>query len=95
MPNIMTQSIMPFKEGPSHGYLGFATRGLSHTMDLGAVIFKAALTTPPAARRVLMVMNDADPAVSNAMIRSEERLTVRAAPDRGERNSVTIGSDPT
>jgi alpha-beta hydrolase superfamily lysophospholipase len=82
LPNIMTQSVMPFKEGPSHGYLGFATHGLSHTMDLGAVVFKAALTTPPTARRVLMVMNDVDPAVNNAMIRDLTARWQKTAPDR-------------
>jgi carboxylesterase len=82
LPNIMTQSIMPFKEGPAHGYLGFATHGLSHTMDLGAVVFKAAQTTLPAARRVLMVMNDADPAVNNAMIRDLTARWKKTAPDR-------------
>jgi carboxylesterase len=82
MPNIMTQSIMPFKEGPSYGYLGFASHGLSHTMDLGAVVFKAAQTTPPAARRVLMVMNDSDPAVNNAMIRDLTTRWKKTAPDR-------------
>jgi alpha-beta hydrolase superfamily lysophospholipase len=82
LPNIMTQRVMPFKEGPSHGYLGFATHGLSHTMDLGAVVFRAALTTPPAARRVLMVMNDVDPAVNNAMIRDLTARWQKTAPDR-------------
>jgi pimeloyl-ACP methyl ester carboxylesterase len=82
MPNIMTQRIMPFKEGPKHGYLGFATHGLSHTMDLGAVVFKAALTTPPAVHHVLMVMNDVDPAVSNAMIRDLVGRWRATAPDR-------------
>jgi carboxylesterase len=82
LPNIMTQSLMPFKEGPAHGYLGFATHGLSHTMDLGAVVFKAAQTTPPAARRVLMVMNDADPAVNNAMIRDLTTRWKKTVPDR-------------
>jgi len=82
LPNIMTQSVMPFKEGPSHGYLGFATHGLSHTMDLGAVVFKAALTTPLTARRVLMVMNDVDPAVNNAMIRDLTARWQKTAPDR-------------
>lgn len=84
MPNIMTQSIMPFKEGPAHGYLGFASHGLSRTMDLGAVIFKAAQTTPPAARRALVVMNDADPAVNNAMIRDLAARWKKTAPDRVE-----------
>jgi carboxylesterase len=82
LPNIMTQRIMPFKEGPSHGYLGFATHGLSHTMDLGAVVFNAAQTTPPAARHILMVMNDADPAVNNAMIRDLTARWRKTAPDR-------------
>jgi alpha-beta hydrolase superfamily lysophospholipase len=82
MPNIMTQSIMPFKEGPSHGYLGFASHGLSHTMDLGAVVFKAARATPPASRRVLLVMNEADPAVNNAMIRDLAARWKKTAPNR-------------
>jgi alpha-beta hydrolase superfamily lysophospholipase len=28
LPNIMTQRIQPFRDGPDHNYLGFATRGL-------------------------------------------------------------------
>jgi carboxylesterase len=51
-------------------------------MDLGAVVFKAAQTTPPAARRVLMVMNDADPAVNNAMIRDLTTRWKKTVPDR-------------
>ena len=39
LPNIMTQRIKPFKDGPDHNYLGFATRGLGEMMLFGFSIY--------------------------------------------------------
>lgn len=67
-PNIMTQTIRPFKEGPPQGYRGFSSRGLATTMRLGERIYRAAGTAPPKARSILMMLNPVDPAVNNALI---------------------------
>jgi carboxylesterase len=66
-PNIMTQSVSPFKEGPPQGYLGFATRGLASVMLLGRQVSRAAATTPPRARSILMMLNPIDPAVNGVL----------------------------
>ncbi len=71
LPNIMTQSFRPFTAGPPQGYRGFATRGLAAIMRQGRQVMRAAEKAPPAARKVLMVLNHADPAVNNRM---SERL---------------------
>lgn len=68
-PNIMTQSISPFTEGPPQGYRGFATRGLASAMRIGRQVFRAAAIEAPRARSVLMMLNPVDPAVNNAMSR--------------------------
>ena len=65
LPNIMTQRIRPFTEGPPQGYFGFATRGLARAMKLGAEVFQAAKNQPPAARSILFILNRNDPAVNN------------------------------
>jgi len=68
-PNIMTQSIRPFTEGPPQGYRGFATRGLASAMRLGRQVFRAAADEAPRARSMLMMLNPVDPAVNNPMSR--------------------------
>ncbi len=65
LPNIMTQRFRPFTSGPEYGYFGFATHGLGQAMRLGDAVFAAARHTRPAARTILTVVNDADPAVNN------------------------------
>ncbi len=65
MPNIMTQRIMPFKDGPDHNYLGFASRGLGEMMRLGFSVYNTSKTTRAEAQSVLVITNGADPAVNN------------------------------
>ena len=67
LPNLMTQRFRPFKGGPPYNYLGFATRGLAHTMRLGFSVYDTARKTAPAARSVLVITNAADPSISNAV----------------------------
>ncbi|HEX9067376.1 MAG TPA: hypothetical protein VF807_01310, partial [Ktedonobacterales bacterium] len=65
MPNLMTQNISgKFKEGPDYGYYGFATKGLVAYARLGEVVYASARRQSQAAQRILMVLNDADPAVN-------------------------------
>lgn len=66
-PNVMTQTISPFTEGPPQGYRGFATRGLASAMRLGSQVFRAAAIEAPRARSMLMMLNPVDPAVNNPM----------------------------
>jgi acetyl esterase/lipase len=69
MPNVMTQRIRPFKEGPPHNYHGFSTRGLGEMMRLGFSVFDTAKTRKPAAQSVLVITNASDPAVDNNITR--------------------------
>ena len=65
MPNIMTQRFKPFKDGPDHNYLGFASRGLGEMMRFGFSIYNASKKTGASAQSVLVVTNAADAAVNN------------------------------
>jgi esterase/lipase len=65
LPNIMTQRLRPFKEGPDHNYLGFATRGLGEMMRFGFSIYDTSKHTSAAAHSILVITNAADPAVNN------------------------------
>jgi len=65
LPNIMTQRLRPFKDGPDHNYLGFATRGLGEMMRFGFSIYDTSKNSSAAAQSVLMITNAADPAVNN------------------------------
>ncbi len=65
LPNIMTQRLKPFKDGPDHNYLGFATRGLGEMMLFGFSIYKTSKHTSAAAQSVLVITNAADAAVNN------------------------------
>lgn len=67
LPNIMTQRIRPFTEGPPQGYFGFATRGLARMIRFGAPVFQMAKKQKPVARAIRFILNAADPAVNNAM----------------------------
>ncbi len=66
-PNIMTQTIRPFTEGPPQSYRGFSSRGLATTMRLGERIYRAAGNEAPKARSILMILNPVDPAVNNEL----------------------------
>jgi esterase/lipase len=65
LPNIMTQRLKPFKDGPEHNYLGFATQGLGEMMRFGFSIYDTSKKTSAAAQSVLVITNAADPAVNN------------------------------
>ena len=65
MPNIMTQRIKPFKDGPDHNYLGFASRGLGEMMRFGFSIYNTSKKTGASAQSVLVITNAADAAVNN------------------------------
>ena len=65
LPNIMTQRLKPFKDGPDHNYLGFATRGLGEMMRFGFSIYDTSKDTDAAAQSVLVITNAADAAVNN------------------------------
>lgn len=65
LPNIMTQRLKPFKDGPDHNYLGFATRGLGEMMRFGFSIYDTSKVTSAAAQSVLVITNAADAAVNN------------------------------
>src|SRR6266702_1606048 len=65
LPNIMTQRLKPFKDGPDHNYLGFSTRGLGEMMLFGFSIYNASMKTSAATQSVLIITNAADAAVNN------------------------------
>ncbi|HEY6285880.1 MAG TPA: alpha/beta fold hydrolase [Ktedonobacteraceae bacterium] len=65
LPNIMTQHLKPFKDGPDHNYLGFATRGLGEMMRFGFSIYDTSKKTSAVAQSVLVITNAADAAVNN------------------------------
>ena len=68
MPNIMTQRFRPFKDGPDHNYLGFASKGLGEMMRFGFSIYNASKKTGASAQSVLIITNAADAAVNNKII---------------------------
>jgi pimeloyl-ACP methyl ester carboxylesterase len=65
LPNIKTQDIMPFKDGPEHSYLGFSSRSLAEVMRLGVCVFVSALKTRVAVQSILLITNMCDKAVNN------------------------------
>jgi alpha-beta hydrolase superfamily lysophospholipase len=67
LPNLMTRRIIRYDNRLPHNYIGFATRGLGAMMRLGFAVLAAARRTPPAARRIVMVLNGGDKAINNAV----------------------------
>lgn len=65
LPNIKTQDILPFKDGPEHSYMGFSTRSLAEVMRLGVSVFVSAWKTKPAVQCILLITNALDKAVNN------------------------------
>ncbi|MBV9232390.1 MAG: alpha/beta fold hydrolase [Chloroflexi bacterium] len=65
MPNIPTQHLFPFQDGPTHSYLGYSSRALVEVMRLAASVYLTARKTKPAAQSVLLVTNAGDTAVNN------------------------------
>lgn len=67
LPNILTQKIMPFKDGPNYTYFGHSTRALAEVMRLGASVFLCARKKQAAVQSVLLITNASDPAVNNTI----------------------------
>ncbi|HET7770023.1 MAG TPA: alpha/beta hydrolase [Chloroflexota bacterium] len=51
---------------PPHAYPRLSTRALGQVLRLSADVYAAARRTPPATRRITVVINDRDPALNNA-----------------------------
>lgn len=66
--------------GPDYAYPRFATKGLSEVMHLGAIVRQAAQTTPPRARAIVLIHNEADPAVNLPLARRLGDAWQRHAP---------------
>jgi hypothetical protein len=54
--------------GPDYAYPRYATRAVGGLMRLGALVDREAGARAPAARRIVVVSNEADPAVNNAVL---------------------------
>jgi pimeloyl-ACP methyl ester carboxylesterase len=67
LPNILTQDIRPFEDGPDYAYLGYSTHALGEVMRLGLAAYRAAVKRKPAVQSILLVTNANDNAVSNFM----------------------------
>lgn len=65
LPNISTQRIFPFQDGPTHSYLGYSSRALVEVMRLAASVYLTAGETSPAVQSVTLVTNAGDTAVNN------------------------------
>jgi hypothetical protein len=50
-------------QGPAHAYPRFSTRGLAEIFSMGKKVLDAAVTAPPAARRILAISSAFDTAV--------------------------------
>jgi alpha-beta hydrolase superfamily lysophospholipase len=67
LPNHMSRP-RPFDaERPPHTYASVATRGLAAVLRLGALVLAAAKRSPPAAREIVVVTNEHDGVVNNAV----------------------------
>jgi pimeloyl-ACP methyl ester carboxylesterase len=78
LPNLMTRRVAAYDNGISHTYMGFATRGLGAMMQLGFATLDAARQRAPLARRMTVVVNDNDRAISNVLaLRLARRWRVR------------------
>jgi carboxylesterase len=69
LPNLATQRFYKFGDAAPYAYLGFSSRSLAETMRLGLATISAAIEQKPASRRVLVITNAADTAVSNNVTR--------------------------
>jgi carboxylesterase len=69
LPNVATQRFYKFGDAAPYAYLGFSSRSLGETMRLGLATISAAIKQKPASRRVLVITNAADTAVSNNVTR--------------------------
>jgi esterase/lipase len=69
LPNVPTQRFYTFEDAAPYAYLGFSSRSLGETMRLAFATLYAALKNKPATKRVLIITNAADTAVSNSVAR--------------------------
>jgi carboxylesterase len=69
LPNVATQRFYRFEDAAPYAYLGFSSRSLGETMRLGMATIYHALKHRPATRRVQLITNAADTAVSNQVAR--------------------------
>ncbi|MCS6803147.1 MAG: alpha/beta fold hydrolase [Chloroflexota bacterium] len=69
VPNIQTQRLRPFEDGPPYSYYGYSTRALGEVLRLGLATTRAALQGPPAVQDVIVVTNANDAAVNNNVTR--------------------------
>jgi esterase/lipase len=67
LPNHMAGPSQLDAERPPHTYAYVATRGLVAVLRLGAVVLAAANQYPPAAREIVVVTNENDGVVNNAV----------------------------
>ncbi|GCE13896.1 alpha/beta hydrolase [Tengunoibacter tsumagoiensis] len=65
LPNIGTQYISPFQDGPTHSYLGYSSHALAEVMQLAHSVYRSAKTQRAAVRSVLVITNEIDKAVNN------------------------------
>ncbi len=80
LPNLMSRRVIRYDKRLPHSYVGFATRGLGAVMRLGFTVLDIARRTPPAAGRMVMVTNDGDTAISNALAVTLARRWQRRRP---------------
>lgn len=81
LPNLMTRRVALHDNGIPHTYVGFATRGLGAMMRLGFITLDTARRHPPRARRIVVVVNENDRAISNALALALARRWKRHSPD--------------
>ncbi|TMD65714.1 MAG: hypothetical protein E6I91_09820 [Chloroflexi bacterium] len=67
LPNIASQYLFPFQDGPEYSYLGYSSRSIGEVMRFGKSTSKSAKNEKPAAKSILVVTNAADTAVNSKM----------------------------
>ena len=85
LPNIMTQGLKPFREGPTYAYIGHSTRALAQVMRLGLAVFRASTVAKPATPSVLVVLNENDAAIDGSIT----ELLVKLWQNKGVRHLET------
>lgn len=67
LPNIPTQYVAPFQDGPQHSYLGYSSYSLAQVMRLGVSVYQSARKKKLAAQCVMLITNACDPAVNDKL----------------------------
>jgi pimeloyl-ACP methyl ester carboxylesterase len=65
LPNISTQYVAPFQDGPQHSYFGYSSYALAQVMRLGLSIYHSARKKKLGAQCVMLITNASDPAVND------------------------------